>query len=495
MQEQSVETGPSLERSIGLGRVLFQSITTMAPGASVVFGLGLIMVYTGIAAPFAMLIGAIGGVIVAFCIGQIATRIPSAGGFYSYAAITFGNSVGFLVGWLYSALYVILVCVSGINFSLVTQDFLSYYFHFAPPYWLLVAIIVLAILGVTYIGVRVSTGLAAILGTIEVGIILLLTIILIVRAGSANSFAFFNPAHAAQPGTSTFRSVFLGVVFAFAATAGFEACLPLAEEAKNPKRTVPLALMLSAGLIGAFYVLATYGAIVGWGSAHLSGYINSSDAWRVMGGKISAVLAVLVSLAIINSTMGGVQSGYNAVSRLLYAMGRAATLPKALARIHQQRHTPYIAIVASGLFALLLMYIGMALFTAYGAFVFFLTVGGLIFLILYAVIVIASAVYVYSRHRSEFNVAANLIAPIVALAVLLPTLYYSLKGLTYPANRALPVLGVLILLGIGALVLLRVRGTDISSDRQHWLREDTMDQVLSTETAAIPAANPTSDGA
>jgi hypothetical protein len=56
MQEQSVENGPSLERSIGLGRVLFQSVTTMAPGASVVFGLGLIMVYTGIAAPFAMLI-------------------------------------------------------------------------------------------------------------------------------------------------------------------------------------------------------------------------------------------------------------------------------------------------------------------------------------------------------------------------------------------------------------------------------------------------------
>ena len=52
MQEQSVETGASLDRSIGLGRVLFQSITTMAPGASVVFGLGLIMVYTGIAAPF-----------------------------------------------------------------------------------------------------------------------------------------------------------------------------------------------------------------------------------------------------------------------------------------------------------------------------------------------------------------------------------------------------------------------------------------------------------
>ena len=290
MQEQSVATGPSLERSIGLGRVVFQSVTTMAPGASVVFGLGLIMVYTGIAAPFAMLIGAIGAVIVAFCIGQLATRIPSAGGFYSYAAITFGNAFGFIVGWLYSALYVILVCVSGINFALVTQDFLSYYFHFAPPYWLLVAIIVLVILGVTYIGVRVSTGLAAILGIIEVGIILLLTIILIARAGDANSLALFNPAHAAQPGSSTLRSVFLGIVFAFAATAGFEACLPLAEEAKNPKRTVPLALMLSAGLIGAFYVLATYAAIVGWGrptSAATSTPPTPGGSWAARSARSS----------------------------------------------------------------------------------------------------------------------------------------------------------------------------------------------------------------
>ena len=275
-------------------------------------------------------------------------------------------------------------------------------------------------------------------------------------------------------------------MFAFAATAGFEACLPLAEEAKNPKRTVPLALMLSAGLIGAFYVLATYGAIVGWGPAHLSGYIDSSNAWRVMGGKISAVLAVLVSLAIINSTIGGEQSGYNAVSRLLFAMGRAATLPKALARIHAQRRTPYIAVVASGLLALALMYIAMALFTAYGAFVFYLTLASFIFLILYTVIVIASTVYIYNRHRSEFSVVANVIAPILALAVLLPTLYYSLKGLTYPADRALPVLGVLVLLGIGVLILLRARGTDISAERQHWLREDTMDEVLTSETTTCP---------
>jgi amino acid transporter len=479
MQRPSAEVGPGLDRSIGLGRVLFQSITTMAPGASVVFGLGLIMVYAGVAAPFSMLIGTVGAVLVALCISQLATRIPSAGGFYSFAAATFGNSFGFIVGWLYSALYVLLVCISGINFSLVTQDFLSYYFHFAPPYWLLVAVIVLTILGVTYIGIRVSTGVVAVLGTIEVAIILMLTIILIIRAGSANSFAFFDPAHAARPGSSTFRSVFLGIVFAFAAGAGFEACLPLAEEAKNPKRNVPLALVMSAGLIGLFYVLATYGAIVGWGPAHLSGYIDSANAWRVMGGKISPILALLVSLCIINSTAGGEQSGYNAVSRLFFAMGRASTLPKPLSKIHPRRRTPYIAIIAAGIFALALMCIGMAIFTAFGAFVFCLTLASFIFLILYAAIVVTSSVYVFTRHRSEVNLLLHVVVPLLALAVILPTLYYSLKGLTYPADWALPVLGALIAAGMAVLIWLRSRGTDISGESQRWLRQDALDEMVS----------------
>jgi hypothetical protein len=314
-------------------------------------------------------------VIVAFCIGQLATRIPAAGGFYSYAAITFGNAFGFIVGWLYSALYVILVCVSGINFALVTQDFLSYYFHFAPPYWLLVAIIVLVLLGGDLHRRPVSTGLTAVLGIIEVGIILLLTIILIAKAGDANSFALFTrarrPARVVHPPLRLPRHR----VRPLPPRPDSRPACRWPRETKNPKRTVPLALMLSAGLIGAFYVLATYAAIIGWGTAHLSGYIDSPNAWRVMGGKISAVLAVLVSLAIINSTIGGEQSGYNAVSRLLYAMGRAATLPKALARIHAQRRTPYVAVVASGLLALALMYIAMALFSPFGAFVFFLTLG------------------------------------------------------------------------------------------------------------------------
>jgi amino acid transporter len=123
-----------------------------------------------------------------------------------------------------------------------------------------------------------------------------------------------------------------------------------------------------------------------------------------------------------------------------------------------------------------------------------LTLGSFIFLILYATIVIASAVYIHTRHRHEFSVLKNVVAPVLALAVILPTLYYSLKGLTYPADRALPVLGVLILIGIVVLLVLRARGVDISSERQHWLREDPGDEEPSGEPTGTPTRNPGSEG-
>ena len=488
MTDQPESTSaPSLERSIGLGRVMFQSATTMAPGASVVFGLGLIMVYSGVAAPFSMLLGTVAAILIAFCIAQFATRIPGAGGFYSYAAATFGSSVGFIVGLLFSSLYVIIVCLSTINFSLNAQSFFEYYWHLSPPLWLLAAILVVVLLVATYVGVRTSTGLAAVLGAVELVIILLLSILLIARAGDSNSFSYFNPANAASPGTSTLHNVFLGAVFAFAAMSGFEAAAPLAEETKNPRRTVPLALVLSAAVIGLCYVLATYAAIVGWGPGHLSGYISADNAWREMGGKISSALAVLVSLAIINSTIAGSQAGYNSVSRLLFAMGRSGTLPTGLARIDRRYRTPGAAVLAGGVLTAVLIAIGMAIFGAYGAFVFYLTLSSFIFLLLYAVMVIGATVYVVSRHRGEFNVLYHVVVPVLALCLLLPTIYYSLQGLTYPANRALPVLGAMFVVAIVVLAWLKARGTDISAERQHWLREE--DVVLDgAEITAAPAA-------
>lgn len=462
----------SLDRSIGLGRVLFQSITTMAPGASVMFGLGLVMLYIGNVAPVAMLIGAAAAVCIAIVIGQFARKIPSAGGFYSYAVAVIGNEAGFLVGWLYNMTYVAGVCLSALNFSLVFNDFLDTYFHVSVPFWILFIALVLIVTWITYLGVKPSTGLTSVLGTLEVALLFIVAALLIVRAGGNNSLAFFNPANNGFTG-DTLKSLFLGVVFAFAAVSGFEGCAPMAEETKNPRRTVPLAIALSAGLIGLFYVFAMYAAVVGWGPAKLDGYINSPNPWREMAGGIGDIFALFVSLAILNSVIGGTQSTFNASSRLLFAFGRSGILPHRLGDISASRKTPYIAALVTSAATIVASLVAAAIFNgAFEAFVFFLTILTICFVSLYAVFCIGCPIYYWTKARSEFNPLLHLVFPVIGLVVLLPTLYYSVQGLEFPANIAIPTVIVWLVIGIGVLVWLKARGVDISSEQQRWLKEE-----------------------
>src|SRR5437763_16633366 len=88
-----------LHRAIGPGNVLFQSIAFMAPGGSVVFGLGLIILYANVAAPLALAIALVAALCVAACIGQMARHIPSTGGFFFYFSARPGQAAGFAARW------------------------------------------------------------------------------------------------------------------------------------------------------------------------------------------------------------------------------------------------------------------------------------------------------------------------------------------------------------------------------------------------------------
>ena len=468
--------GPRLERSIGLGRVMFQSIATMAPGASVVFGLGLIISYTGGAAPSAMLLGAAAALCVAFTIGQLATRIPSAGGLYSYTAATLGNHLAFIVGWIYATVYIASVCLSALNFSLVLDDFLETYFKFTVPQPILVILLVLVIAAITFIGVKPSTGLTAVLGTIEVVILLVVSIILIIKAGGVNSLSFLNPATATPSDGSVLKGVFLGIVFAFAAISGFESSAPLAEEAKNPRKTVPQAIFLSTLIIGVFFVIAMYAAVVGWGPGKLGGYEASPNPWREMANGVAGIFALLVSFAMLNSVTAGEQSSFNASSRLMFALGRSGVAPRGLARIHAVRRTPHVAIATTVGFAIVASLLGMWLLGGtFNAFVFFLTMLTVPLILLYSLMCVTCFIFFWTRARADFSWWKHGLLPAAGLALLLPALYYSVNGLTFPASAAIPVLAVWILVGVGVLVSLRMRKVDISSEQQRWLRTDQLD--------------------
>jgi amino acid transporter len=98
------QNGPSpglAREAIGLREVLFQSITHMAPAAAVAFSIIVGANFAAGALPPSVLLALVGCLLVAVSIGQLARRLPSAGGFYTYAR-GLHPAVGFLVGWGYA---------------------------------------------------------------------------------------------------------------------------------------------------------------------------------------------------------------------------------------------------------------------------------------------------------------------------------------------------------------------------------------------------------
>jgi amino acid transporter len=93
------QTGSGLQRdAVGLTSVLFMSVTNMAPAAAVAFSILFAVPYAGGSTPLAVLLGLAVLMLVAISIGQLAKRLPSAGGLYTYNAQGMGTVVGFLVG-------------------------------------------------------------------------------------------------------------------------------------------------------------------------------------------------------------------------------------------------------------------------------------------------------------------------------------------------------------------------------------------------------------
>src|SRR6266567_1662613 len=121
MASSAVNEG-HLHRRIGLRNVLFQSIAFMGPGASIVFGLALIIGYAGVASPLAMAVALLAALCVAACIGQLARHIPSAGGFFSYITASLGKVAGFAAGWTWAVIAIVGPTVGALLFGIVGND-------------------------------------------------------------------------------------------------------------------------------------------------------------------------------------------------------------------------------------------------------------------------------------------------------------------------------------------------------------------------------------
>src|SRR5262245_13872501 len=348
--ETARETTAGLRRNaIGLREVTFQSITDMAPGAAIAASIPAGVAFAGGSLPLAVVFALIACLFCAVSIGQVAREMPAAGSVATYAARGLHPSVGFLVRWGYVVVGFLIPPLVLLQLGFTTAATLNAEFHGYPanlwwPWALLGAVIVLA---AGFYGIRTSARLGTVLGVFEVGVFVVLAVFFIVHAGSANTLSVFTTKYTPAGQFHGLTGVIAGSVYTILAFRGFEGAAPLAEEARNPRRTIPRAILLATLCIGALYVFTTYAVDVAYGPTQFHNFTTGTGAasWEGMARSLYGIFWLFVFLAIVNSTIANANAGVNVSTRTAYAMGRIGAFPHFLARVHPKHRSPVPAII------------------------------------------------------------------------------------------------------------------------------------------------------
>ena len=429
-----------LERNaIGLTEVLFQSITFMAPAVAVALSIGFATTYALGITPLAVLIALIAVLFTAFSMGELARHLPSAGGMYTYVGRGLGSFAGWVLAWTFLLASIVVPSVLFAAFGFFGASLITELTGYEQEYlWVPLTLICAGIVWwLTYRGISISTRVGVALGLIEIGIMVFVSALLVINAGSRNTISVF------VPGEAGIQPALQGMVFCLLAFVGFEAAAPLAEETRDPKRNTRLAIIYSAILIGIFYVFCYYAATVYFGPDKMADFISANDS-NPWGGMAEQVLpgigSYLVTIAILNSCLANANSGANASTRSVFALGRSRLLPAAFGTVHPTHRTPTTAIHLQAIVGIIIA-VGLSLVLANqypetpGPLNTYFTIGyaiGLSFAGMYMAVNLATIGYFWREQRAEFNWFKHLVVPIIGFILMIPAFLGVVGGVTVP---------------------------------------------------------------
>lgn len=289
----------------------------------------------------------------ALCYGELAARLPQAGGGYVYLREAYGRAVAFLYGWK-----CLLVMDPGITAALAVglAGYVGYMTHLSAVGEKLVAIAAIgggalvSVAGVA-LGARVMQWLTA----FKLGALALIAVLAFaLRAGHWGNFLPFVTQHAGStPLPGALAPALVGAFFAFG---GWWEIGKLAGEARDPARTLPRALALGVVAVTAIYVVTTGVFLYLIPLEH----VTSSEAFAAAAGEVlfgragGSVFAAIVILAVAGSILALLM----ALPRVYYAMARDGLFFRAVAAQHPRFGTPARATAIQATLASVLVLLG-----------------------------------------------------------------------------------------------------------------------------------------
>ncbi|WP_095133529.1 APC family permease [Pseudomonas sp. Irchel s3h14] len=355
-----------LQRTLSLGSVVLFGIAYMTP--IIVLGtFGILAQSTAGMVPAAYLAALVAMFFTAMSYGRMASAFPVAGSAYSYVRKAISPKLGFIAGWAVLLDYLFLPMA----IWLIGAAYLNSAFP-AVPQW----IWVLAFIGITsainIVGLKLANGINALLMLVQFLVLIAFVALCVHYVGGDAS----TPLWSVKPffnGDMQMPLIMSGAAIACYSFLGFDAVSTLTEETRDPRRTIPRAIMLITLIGGLIFVGVSYFVQI----AHPSFQFDSVDSAayeiaRNIGGDL------FVSIFLIGLIVGQFASGLSAQasgSRLLFAMGRDGVLPKSFfGTLHERFGTPINSILLCAVVALLALKLDVTTSTSFinfGAFLAF----------------------------------------------------------------------------------------------------------------------------
>jgi amino acid transporter len=455
------QTGGRLEAGqLGTLDVTASTVANIGPGIDFYFAFGVIAVTAGVAAPLTILAAGVATVFLGLTVAEFTKVEPSAGSFITYIETSLGARAGVATALLVAVGFTVAIAgvftMSGGIVALTLAHYTSWQLAWEP---LSLALTVGAI-WLTARGVRLSTTAVGLAVVAQVAIMLAVCIAVLVSRRAELSGAPFSWSHLSG-GLGGLSAGFPLALYMFI---GWENGPALAEESRDPKRTIPRALLLSIAIGTALFVCFAYATVTGFhyevASIGRSSVPFLSVADRYLGGA-----AVLAWLAGIVSVLATLVSAANSQSRMLFDGGRSGLLPRRLAHLSRARETPVNAllVMAGGGLGIVgvwwLLHVDgldsgstnpVSLYAECS------TMGTIVILFVYLLTTLALPVFMWRSHRQSFSVLRHVAVPALgALTLVVPFVELCKPGQPSPYS-VFPYLALAIAAAAGVVACLVV---------------------------------------
>ncbi|MEU2420778.1 amino acid permease [Streptomyces sp. NPDC007851] len=458
--------GHGLRRTMGLFQLICFGIGAIV-GTGIFVGLSDSVAQAGPAVVISFVLAAVTCVFTALSFAELGGAIPVSGSSYSFAYAGLGETTAFLVGWCLLLEYGISISAVAVGWSQYVDELLHSLTGLQLPHALaagpgdggivnLPAVIVIAMAAVLLVrGVRESARATAAMAAVKLAVLLAFCVI---------GFSAFKDGNLVPFSPAGLGGIGAGTTAAFFSYIGFDAITTAGEEAKNPRRDIPVAILVCMGVVTLLYCAVALAAIGAIGGGQVAGrpaalsYVVNQVTGSTVGGGVIAFGAVVAIASVVLAVMYG-------QTRILMSMSRDGLIPRVFEKVSPRTATPVAGtLIVAAVFAL------PAAFASLDAVMNLCTVGTLAIM---AVVNIA----VLALRRREPALARTFRVPLYPVVPLLGVgfclyLMYETGWTTWLQFAVFLVVGLLVYLGYGR------RNSTLALAKSDAVTPDATDAVL-----------------